>query len=588
MITSRYRFGPFVLDADRRQLERDGRSIALQPKVFSTLLYLVENRTRAVSKEELLEALWPDSFVTEGVLTRSIKQVRAALDDDARQPEYVRTVPRIGYHFIGEAAKEGEPHASDAGLAGDGQAGAPRRQIRTLAVLPFRPLLADRGDPSLELGVADTLINQLSKLEPLIVRPLSAMRRYDGIDTDPLEAGRQQQVDAVIEGSIQQSSDKVRVSMRMLRVTDGRAIWAGQFDQAADDIFLVQDAICERVARALEVELSPRVRDRMSVGTSVPEAYREYLIGRRLLGRHTTETARDSIEHFERALDLDPAYALAHVGLADAYDLLGTLGGPDYGELYEKVRRSAQRALALDPELAWATCSLAKIAWQHDWDFAAADRLFRQALAAEPHHSEILIARADYEAQIGRAERSIELARQALEIDPLSPWVGAMLAQAYHMNQDYELAIEQGRATLALEPDFAFALFFVGVASIHLGRYDEGLEALERATELAGRGDFFAVRGWALGRAGHHDAARAVLAELERLAEHNPVPPFAFALIHTGLDEHERALELLEQCLDAPTWHLLLVGSDPAFEPLRADPRGQQLLVKLGLAEAGH
>lgn len=279
-----YRFGSFLLDPARRRLEREGREVPLQPKVFSTLLYLVERSDRVVPREEFLDALWSGTFVTDNVLSRSIREVRRALGDEAGDPAFVKTVPRVGYHFVGE-------------IDGPAPGAASPRGVRTLAVLPFRPLVPRAGDESLEMGMADTLITRLSNLPDLVVRPLSAVRAYTGFDQDPLAAGRRQRADAVVEGGIQRQEARVRVTVRVLRVADGSALMAEAFDEPFTGIFGVQDAICRRIADALALKLSGREARRLEKRhTKSTEAYRLYLLGRLHLGRRTGEGARASLD----------------------------------------------------------------------------------------------------------------------------------------------------------------------------------------------------------------------------------------------------------------------------------------------------
>ena len=562
-----YHFGPFVLDAARRRLEREGAEVALQPKVFSTLLYLLRHPRRVVPKEELLAALWPDTFVTENVLARSIKELRRALGDDAHHPSYLRTAPRVGYEVVAEVRL---------GAAAGAPAGS---QMTSIAVLPFRPVVAEDRDEGLELGMADTLIARLSTLRRVVVRPFSAVRRYAGLDQDPLAAGREQGVEAVVEGSLRRVQDRLRVTVRVLRVSDAAALFSESFDQPFSDVFRVQDAACQRITDALAVELtaveSRKLERRATLSLA---AYRLYLLGRLRAGRHTVEDDRRSIELFQQAVEEDPGFAMAWAGLADAWDSLGTL--ETSADHFEAARRCAARALELDADLAPALTCLGKIAWEHDWNWGAADRYFRRALEAAPGDAGVHIAFSDYCGCIGRHEDALAAAGRALEIDPTSAWVGTLLAQALHMSGMHDDAIAQAHRTLEVAPDFAFAHFFLGLSSALQRRFEVALEHLERARDASGRTDFAAVVGWAFGVAGRRSEALAALHELEARPG---TPPFLLAIVLLGLGEEERALDFFERAASDRDWHVLLLRSEPMFRRLRPHPRTSRLLAQLQL-----
>src|SRR4030095_11981071 len=308
-----YRFADFTLDVSEHRLLRDSEEIYLQPRTFGTLLYLIERHGHLITKKELLDELWIDTFVTENALSRCIKEVREALGDDAHQPRYIKTIPRVGYKFIADVkeASNLSPTAelsrtdrigvrehfkekveieerdakvesigyelanfvarrvvtiTIAGVAligivlliysSTGKHTQPSPQISSIAVLPFKPLVNGARDESLEMGIADTLITTLGKVSQLTVRPMSSVRKYTALDQDSVSAGREQRVDAVLEGSIQRLPDEIRVTVRLLRVTDGAQLWSDKFDQKSTRIFMIHDSISEQVARTLAMKLS--------------------------------------------------------------------------------------------------------------------------------------------------------------------------------------------------------------------------------------------------------------------------------------------------------------------------------------------
>jgi len=555
----RYQFEPFILDIERRRLEREGREIALQPKVFETLVYLVKHAPRVIPKGELLDALWPRQQITEGVLTRCIKELRNALDDEVRAPRYIRSTPRVGYAFVADVETAGRASSS-----------------RTIAVLPFEPLIARERDESLELGIPDALVNRLSGVRELVVRPLSAVRRYAG-GHDPLAAGRELNVQVVVEGTLLRSGDDLRVTVRALRVADGSALFAASFDQRFAGVFEIQDAICRRIADSLALELTTAESARLTKRfTEDAVAYKSYLLGRLHLHKHTPDGDRQSIRYFKQALADDERYALAWTGLAEAHDSLGTLE-PDKGH-FAKVREYAMRALEIESDLVSALTCLGKVAWQHDWNWDAAEAYFRKALEAGSGGADVHIAYSDYCAYHGRSEDAIAAAGKALEVDPSSPYINALLAQALHMAGLYPEAIAQADRTLAQAPDFAFAHLFRALPALMSGRRGEAITHLQRAYASSNRVDFAGALGYAYAVAGRRDEARKLLAQIEK----DGAPPIVLAFIRHGLGDDERAMDLVEAAAAQRDWHVLLLGAEPALAKLGAHPRGAALLERIG------
>src|SRR6185295_18051645 len=293
-----YEFDDFRLDADKRVLLRRGEPVPLTPRVFDTLLYFVQHHDRLIAKDELMRAIWPDSFVEENNLNQNVSTLRRALG----KHRYIVTVPGSGYRFAAEV-KTINGSAGSASVVG--------AQARTIAVLPFKPIVEPGRDEALELGMADTLIARLSNSGKLIVRPLSSVRRYGGLEQDPQDAGRELGVEVVLDGSLQRSADRIRLTARLINVVDGASMWVGTFDEKATDVFAVQDAISERVASALAVPLSGEERQHLTKRyTENIEAYDLYLKGRYYWNKLIPQEVRRSIQFFQQAIDLDPTYAL--------------------------------------------------------------------------------------------------------------------------------------------------------------------------------------------------------------------------------------------------------------------------------------
>ena len=404
-----YEFGPFSIDAAERVLIRDGQVVQLTPKAFDLLLVLVENTGHLVEKDELMRILWPDTFVEEANLTNNISLLRKALAVDTAH-QYIETVARRGYRFVAEVAEsveaptelileernrlrltleEGDNPESVVEVSRRTEEGkrfkwlpvvavavalaiayaayyfwpkheAPQQPIKSIAVLPLKPLVAESRDEALEMGMADTLIMRLSNLGQITVRPLSAVRRYTDLEQDAVRAGRELGVESVLEGNIQRSGDQVRVRVRLVRVADGRPLWASQFDEKVTSVFAAQDSISEQVAHFLAVKLTGEEREQLAKRyTANAEAYQAYVRGRYVWSKRTHESLERAIEYFKQAIAIDPQYALAYAGLADTYNALGGLGFFSQKEVSPKGREMAKKALELDDNLAEAHCSLA-------------------------------------------------------------------------------------------------------------------------------------------------------------------------------------------------------------------------------------
>jgi DNA-binding winged helix-turn-helix (wHTH) protein/Tfp pilus assembly protein PilF len=562
------RFGPFTLDLAARRLDRDGAEIALQPKVFETLRYLVENPGRVIGREEFLSRLWADTYVGDAALTRCVKEVRRALGDDSRSPRFVGTVPGVGYRFLAEIQAE--------------SVAAPGDEVRSLAVLPFRPLSRDQRDPGLELGMADALITRLSGLRSLVVRPLGTVRRFAELDEDPMAAGRELGVDAVVEGSLHRLGDRIRVSVRVLLCEGGRALLAQQYDESFDDVFHVQDSVCRKIAAAVSLQLNQTEAARIvKHETDDLEAYRHFLRGRLGLGRLIPDEARRSIAHFEKALERDPRFAQALLSIAEA-NIIIAWQGVDAARYYEAARRAARRALDIDPQSGGAWSALATVAWEHDWKWRESDRMFRRALELAPNLVDVWGNYSGSCAFSGRSEEAVRLARRAVEIDVNSPMANAWLAQALYMAGRTQEAIAVGESIVSRSPHATFARFILGIAYLHSGRIAEAVDALEEAA-ATGRPDFLGVLAYAYVRAGKDSEASALEARLHEQCEAGEAPAIAIAMIHAARGEGDRFFEAMERAVEQRGLHAALIASEPLLEPFRADPRAGPLIRRLGL-----
>jgi DNA-binding winged helix-turn-helix (wHTH) protein/tetratricopeptide (TPR) repeat protein len=580
-----YEFGPFRVDPGRRILLRETRPVVLTPKAFDTLLALIENRGRVLEKDELMRLVWADTVVEEANLSQNVFTLRKALGEGPQENAYIATVPRRGYQFVAEVRETPVPSVPTAGL--------PPQRVeppRSLAVLPFTSLGVSTMDDYLGLGMADALITRLGNIRRLSVRPTSAMRPYAGLTPDPVAAGRSLGVDMVLEGSIQCAGERIRVTVQLVSVQAGSPVWGECFDERLTDIFTVQDAIAGRLAAALVSNLTAEERLRVARrDTADHEAYHSYLKGRYHWNTRAEEGLKKAVQHFEQAIARDPGYALAHAGLADCYTLLGSAG---YGvlppaEALDRARAAATKALEVDPDLAEAHTSLALVKFRLDWDWGLAETEFRRAIQLSPGYASAHHFYGLYLSAMGRATEAVASLRLAQELDPLSLIIGAALARVFHFARQYERAFEQCLKTLEMDPQFAEAHMNLALVYVQRSMFAEAVERLQRATATAGRRPLMqAILGYVHGLSGDVDQARRTLDELGGLAAEGRIPMLYLVYPCIGLGETERAFELLETAYRERSGLLVFLKVEPIFDTLRADPRFEDLLRRMGLRGA--
>lgn len=579
-----YEFGDFRVDTAQRQLlRRDGESVPLSPKAFDTLLYLVEHSGKVLDKDELMTAVWPDTVVEQNNLNQSISALRRALGERRDAHNYIATVSGRGYRFIAQVSTQtSKGHDWEAGQR-------QRERERIIAVLPFKPLVAENRNESLELGMADTLIVRLSGSRELTVRPLSSVRRYCGLEQDSLAAGRALGVNTVLDGSIQTWGDRIRVSARLLSVADGRQLWAGKFDEKFTDIFAVQDAISERVAAALTLELSGEEKRLLTRRyTENAEAYRLYLKGRFYWLKATPGDFVKSRDYFRQAAEADPTYPLAYTGLADYYGFASATGlmPPDKG--WPRAEAAVTKALELDDTLAEVYNPLAALKMMYYRDWAGAEGDLRRGIGLNPKFAEIHNLYAFFLAAVGRFDEATLEGRRALELDPLSLRYGRFLGDYLYYARRYDEAVRQYQETLELDPNNPWVYEALGDAYERRGMYDEAIATWRKAMTFSGDEELAAILDGAYAAGGFAGAVRAVARErLERLDERRRAGEYVsainYARAYVRLGDEEQSLRWLGAASEERNNSPLMINSDPLYDGLRADPRFAAILNSIHL-----
>ena len=464
--------------------------------------------------------------------------------------------------------------------------------LRSIAVLPFKPLAANDRDESLEMGMADTLITRLSRIGQLTVRPTSAVRRYTKLEDEAVKAGRELMVDAVLDGSIQKSGDRVRVSVRLVRVDQGQTLWTEQFDEKFTDIFAVQDAISRRVGDMLALRLSGEEKERLAKrGTDNPEAYQAYLLGRFHWNKLTEGDIRKGIEYFNQAIAHDPNYALAYAGLADSYIALPTLSNTPSSEANIKAREAAMKALAMDDTIAEAHASLAGVKELYEWDFAGAERDFKRAIELNPNYTTAHIWYSQFLSCLGRHAEAIAEAKRAQEVDPLSLPASVALGSMYIEARQPDEAIAQLQRTIGMDKNFARAHGVLADAYLAKEMYEDAIAELKKSMVLSARNSPEQVaRKATMLKDGYQKSGakgfweKMLELRIENMKRGYTVSPTVMAAAYARTGDKDRAFEWLEKAYTERDQYLFYnLKPEDDFDGIRSDPRYANLLQRVGL-----
>jgi len=596
-----YEFGRFVLDPKGKTLFSDGKPIHLPAKEFETLLLLVENNHRALSKEEMMEALWRDSFVEESNLAKQISRLRKILNSDGEQ--FIETLPKHGYRFSADLRRtipvaeeppilERRPLKGSTFLYSNRETASPTEKIKSIAVLPLRPLTAEEKNKVLGLGLADALITKLGSLKQIVVRPTSAVARIADALADPIEIGRKLDVDAVLEGSIQESEGRLRISARLIRTESGMQLWAENFDEPTNEIFALQDALSNKIAKTLAFELS-HTENKLFVrhGTDNTEAYEKYLRGRFHQSQNTPNSLNRSIEFYEQAIALDPNFAEAYADIADAHIILFNFGVRPASETILQARESVNRALQLDRDLSRAHMSLALIQFLIDHNWAEAEKSLERAIALNPNNADAYHRYAYFLMQLGKFDESLQKAEKACELNPFSNIVQNNIGMTYLCARRYPEAIKQLEKTAAENPHFSLPRRLLSVAYEAIGEMEKAFEADLKALEIDGRKEFAAKLREQRDVVGISAANRFWLDETIKAKEAGrisstgetqggAVPAFFLASRAAVVKDREQTLRWLEQSLQEGDPTLAIIKFLARYDFVRDDPRFQAVVQK--------
>jgi TolB-like protein/Tfp pilus assembly protein PilF len=452
--------------------------------------------------------------------------------------------------------------------------------VASIAVLPFQ-FVSGETDDGLQMGLTESLINRLSILKGVSVRPIGAVRKYSQGAADIKALGDELDVDSVLEGNIQRDGSRLRLTVRLLSTRDGKSMWNERIDEDLADIFAIQDKISTRVASSLQIALSDLERSRLSqTYTTSIDAYKKYLAGRHHWDKRNREGFYESIRLYNQAIDLDPVFALAFAGMADSYLLIGLYGIEPTTDAFPKARAAAWKALAIDPDMAEAYVDLAMVEYLFEYDWAKAEEHFSRAVELRPgyatgHHWFGLFL-----AMHGRTDEALGQLSLAQALDPLSPSISNDIAFAYYLAGHFDNSIGQIEKTLALNSEFANAHNVLGMNYVALGRFDEAFVELERAKHLSD-GHFGTYEMiWATALAGKKDQARSLL---NSLPENKRSSPFDMALVFASLGENDTAIDLLITAYEQRDPQIVPIRLYPPLRRLHTEPRFVHLLESMKL-----
>ena len=623
-----YEFGEFVLDPEEKTLLVDDTPIRLSAKEFHTLLLLVENNGRALSKEEMIEAIWEDTAVEEGNLAKQISRLRKVFSSSGG--EYIETLPKHGYRFNADlrrsvvdpleplilekrtvkrvtVAFENEPEkrALPAGPSKRSslwkaaialaalilligviiwwqRTRTAANAIHSVAVLPLQPLGGDEDNRALGLGLTDELITKLGSLRRVVVPPLNAVAANSA--GDPREVGRKLKTDAVLVGTIQEADGRLRVNAQLIRTNNGEQIWSDRFEQPSSGIFALQDALSESITRALAFELTKsdsKVLSRRD--TENASAYEKYLRGKFYESQNTPQGLNRAIELYQQAIALDPKFAKAYAGIADANIILYNFGLRPANEAIPLARQAANRALELNPELSDAHNSIALVELLADRNWAAAEASLQKAIDLNPNNADAYLRYGYFLINVGRFDDALEKLEKARELDPVSPIIKSDIGLAYMCARRYPQAIEQLERTSAEYPQFSLPQWFLGTSYEANGDAERAFQANLRALRTDGA-DELAEKLRGIKESNGIDAANNTwFDEMVKSRQSQPGKTAAIdiAMRAATLKDGEQTLYWLQKALEEDEPTLFGINYLSKFDFVRDDPRFQAIAKKV-------
>jgi TolB-like protein/DNA-binding winged helix-turn-helix (wHTH) protein/Tfp pilus assembly protein PilF len=629
-----FHFGDFTLDQSRYRLQRGSRFLRLEKIPMELLFLLVERQGELVTRGEIAERLWgKDVFVdADHGINVAVRKIRVVLRDDPEKPRFVETIVGKGYRFAAPVI----PKNADSGLQAATMVRAsteiPRSEasatplktrisarrltvllgavatialiavvwllrrpnnmaaiqppIKSIAVLPLKNLSEDPTQEYLADGLTEDLIGRLAVVPGLRVISRTSSMNFKDTQLSLPEIAKALQVDAIVEGSVIREGNRIRVHAQLIRASTDQHIWAGEYEREYRSLLALQEEVAGNIAGRILAGLAPTERTGSAQPRTVdPEAYEDYLKGRYYLNQRTVNALNKSIEYFQQALGKDPSYALAYSGLADTYALLGFRGRLRSKDMLARAKTDALKAIELDDSLADPHVSLAFVAETHEWDWAGAEREYKRALELNPDDARAHHWYAGYLTYVGRIDEGIAEEMRARELDPLSLPINNALSGRFLAAGRYDEALQQIQKTLELDSHFPQAHQTLGWLYLNGGKRDSAIREFRNALQLSGTNDSDLMLdvGFACAVNGKQDDARKILAELKGLHQRGLAASGSIGILYGALGDSDEAFAWLQKAYAERDPELTYIKVGRRFEPLRRDPRYQELVRRVGL-----
>jgi len=617
----------FEVNLQARELRKHGVRVRLRGQPFAILAMLLEKPGEVISREEMRKRLWSsgsdETFVDfEHSMNSAMKKLRAALNDSPENSRYIETIPKLGYRFIApveEVAVEArKPY--ERGQAAETPAHVTWRRrlavlipalalpaalvvwlvqtashrtnaaapLRSIAVLPLADLSGDTSQDYFAEGMTDQLITDLAKIGSLRVVSRTSVMQYKGTKKGLPQIAKELNVDAIVEGSVVRSGQKVRITAQLLHGPTDKHLWAESYERDLGDVLRLQNDVAEAIARQVRVELSPAAKVQLSSARSInPDAYEPYLVGRYYFtNQFTSVTALNTAKsNFEEAIRRDPSFALAYAGLADTYFYLADQSGTPSDSAYKSAKEALKKAVSLDNGIGEAYDTLGVLSWRYDRDWDAAERNFNKAIELSPSYSCAREDRAVYLSFLGRRTEAQDDLATSRTIDPSPAMLMTEVASDYQL-RDYGALLDASRRHIAADPNEWTGYFNLGMGYQGTGKMVEAISAYQRAVEVSnGNPSAAAALAQAYALTGKRALSQQILTDLEK-SKSGYVSPYTLATVYAGLGEKDKAFELLDQAVQARALDVSYhIKADVRIDSLRSDPRFDNVLHRMGLKE---
>lgn len=615
------KFGLFEVDLQTGEVRKAGMRQKLVGHPVKVLQALLERPHEIVTREELRQRLWPENtFVDHDLaLRKAVNRLREVLGDSTESPRFIETIPRSGYRFIGTLeAPQPQPVPSTGAMPKNSRvpwkavgaitllalatmliavntgklrtrifAKSNAPEIRSIAVLPLDNLSKDPGQDYFSDGITDALTTELAQIGALRVISRTSAVRFKGTKQTLPEIGHELNVDAIVEGSVTRTENRVRITAQLVDTRTDRHLWAKAYERDSRDVLFMQDEVARDIADEIRVKLKPEERTRLAQGRSVnPEVLEACLKGRFYYEKMSIPAFQEAVNYYRQALRQDSTYAPAYVGLAAAYKELGVWGAIPPKEAASQATDAVERALALNDNSGDAHAVLGHIHFLWDWDWPGAEREYKRAFELGPPSTDTSIQYSVYLSAMGRHDEAVTVMRKARSSDPVSQPSNGLLGMMYYWSRRFDEAIEQFHSNLALHPDSTFDHGFLGRCFEQKAMYSEAVEEYLKTKTLGGAGQEELTRfRQAFVRSGMKGFLREELKSTIASSKSRYVDPFWIAILHARLRDNDQAFRWLEIGVQQRSHNLALIATEPMLDGLHSDPHFQELLRRMRLPQ---